>query len=263
MRHPRPTSYVQVALSDSKKRTSTARFLAAVLGFSVAVGLPPVASAQTANGGVTAGQNPNGGVTSKIVDTADLTKAMNSGGVVPSGATSAVADVAARASVATETTTGVTAATTAPPALGADLARILPTSTVVRTTKTTKKASTKKATKTAMAVTSTIVISPIMASTAQPTKAPTAKVEAAESADAMESALAGLRKCESGNRYNLNTGNGYYGAYQFSPRTWKGLGLSGLPHEASPAEQDAAARKLQAKAGWGQWPACSRKLGLR
>jgi hypothetical protein len=72
-----------------------------------------------------------------------------------------------------------------------------------------------------------------------------------------------LRVCESGNRYDLNTGNGFYGAYQFAPGTWRKLGYPGLPHEAAPAVQDEAAKKLQAASGWGQWPACSRKLGLR
>ncbi len=72
-----------------------------------------------------------------------------------------------------------------------------------------------------------------------------------------------LRKCESGGHYDLNTGNGYYGAYQFSAKTWTKLGYSGLPHEAQPDVQDEAARKLQAKLGWAQWPACSRRVGLR
>lgn len=71
-----------------------------------------------------------------------------------------------------------------------------------------------------------------------------------------------LRVCESGNNYGINTGNGYYGAYQFALSTWHALGYSGLPSSASPATQDAAARRLQAAYGWGQWPACSRKLGL-
>ena len=71
-----------------------------------------------------------------------------------------------------------------------------------------------------------------------------------------------LRVCESGNNYGEDTGNGYYGAYQFSLSTWYGLGFSGLPSEASPATQDRAAEELQAEAGWGQWPACSEELGL-
>ena len=72
-----------------------------------------------------------------------------------------------------------------------------------------------------------------------------------------------LRKCESGGRYDINSGNGYYGAYQFAAKTWTKLGYEGLPHQAAPEVQDEAARKLQTKAGWGQWPACSRRLGLK
>jgi hypothetical protein len=72
-----------------------------------------------------------------------------------------------------------------------------------------------------------------------------------------------LRQCESGGRYNISTGNGFYGAYQFHPRTWRGLGYPGLPHQAAPEMQDEAARKLQARSGWGQWPACSRRIGAR
>ena len=72
-----------------------------------------------------------------------------------------------------------------------------------------------------------------------------------------------LRACESGGRYGINTGNGFYGAYQFHPRTWRNLGYPGLPHQASPEMQDEAARKLQARSGWGQWPVCSRRIGAR
>lgn len=78
-----------------------------------------------------------------------------------------------------------------------------------------------------------------------------------------ESVWAALRKCESNGNYAINTGNGYYGAYQFAAGTWRKLGYTGLPHDASPAVQDEAARKLQAQQGWGPWPACTRKLGLR
>lgn len=81
--------------------------------------------------------------------------------------------------------------------------------------------------------------------------------------DSLDVALAKLRQCESGGRYNLNTGNGYYGAYQFALSTWRRIGYTGYPHQAEAAVQDEAARKLQAVSGWGQWPACSRKIGLR
>jgi hypothetical protein len=72
-----------------------------------------------------------------------------------------------------------------------------------------------------------------------------------------------LRQCESGGRYDRNSGNGFYGAYQFLPSTWRSLGFGGMPHEAAPEVQDAAARKLQTRGGWGQWPACSRRIGAR
>jgi hypothetical protein len=75
--------------------------------------------------------------------------------------------------------------------------------------------------------------------------------------------FARLRQCESGGNYSINTGNGFYGAYQFDLRTWHGLGYPGLPSDASPATQDAAARALQASRGWQPWPSCSRQLGLR
>ena len=71
-----------------------------------------------------------------------------------------------------------------------------------------------------------------------------------------------LRRCESGGNYAEDTGNGYYGAYQFSPVTWSALGFPGLPSDAPPAMQDQAAQELQARSGWGQWPSCSRQLGL-
>jgi hypothetical protein len=49
-----------------------------------------------------------------------------------------------------------------------------------------------------------------------------------------------LRMCESGGNYQENTGNGYYGAYQFSDQTWDhwktGYARADL---APPAVQDA------------------------
>ena len=71
-----------------------------------------------------------------------------------------------------------------------------------------------------------------------------------------------LRECESSDNYQANTGNGYFGAYQFSQQTWTDLGFPGRPDQAPPAMQDAAAQQLQAESGWGQWPACSAALGL-
>jgi Transglycosylase-like domain len=72
-----------------------------------------------------------------------------------------------------------------------------------------------------------------------------------------------IRNCEAGGNYQRNSGNGYYGAYQMSAGTWHSLGYGGLPHQAPPEVQDQAARRLQARGGWGQWPACSRRVGAR
>lgn len=74
--------------------------------------------------------------------------------------------------------------------------------------------------------------------------------------------LAALRTCESGGNYRTNTGNGYYGGYQFSVETWRSLGYRGLPHTASPGVQDEAALRLASTRGWSHWPACARSLGL-
>jgi hypothetical protein len=74
---------------------------------------------------------------------------------------------------------------------------------------------------------------------------------------------AALRRCESGDDYSINTGNGYYGAYQFSPITWWWLGYQGYPNQAAPWVQDQAARDLWAIYGWSPWPACSRALDFR
>ena len=74
---------------------------------------------------------------------------------------------------------------------------------------------------------------------------------------------ASLADCESGGNAATNTGNGYYGAFQFSLPTWRSVGETGLPSDYSYSHQRAAAQRLQARSGWGQWPACSRKLGLR
>lgn len=75
---------------------------------------------------------------------------------------------------------------------------------------------------------------------------------------------AALARCESGGRANVVSSNGlYHGLYQFSVSTWKSVGGSGLPSQASPAEQTKRAKMLQARSGWGQWPACSRKIGVR
>lgn len=71
-----------------------------------------------------------------------------------------------------------------------------------------------------------------------------------------------LAQCESGGNWAANTGNGYYGGLQFTLSSWRAVGGSGYPNQASASEQIARAKVLQARQGWGAWPACSAKLGL-
>ncbi len=71
---------------------------------------------------------------------------------------------------------------------------------------------------------------------------------------------AGLAECESnGNATAVNSAGGYYGLYQFSTSTWAAVGGSGLPSEASAAEQTQRAQQLYDSVGgdWqSQWPHC-------
>jgi hypothetical protein len=70
--------------------------------------------------------------------------------------------------------------------------------------------------------------------------------------------LEAIAACESGGNPRTNTGNGFYGKYQFTLSTWQAVGGSGNPAAASEAEQDMRAAKLYAQAGPGQWPVCGR-----
>jgi hypothetical protein len=81
--------------------------------------------------------------------------------------------------------------------------------------------------------------------------------------ETMKAELHKLRVCESGDNYRENTGNGYFGAYQFSRQTWQGLGLHGRPDRAKPTRQNHAAKRLHSENGWGAWPSCARTKHLR
>jgi LysM repeat protein len=72
-----------------------------------------------------------------------------------------------------------------------------------------------------------------------------------------------IARCESGGRWNTNTGNGYSGGLQFSPSTWRAYGGSGSPAGASREQQIAVAERVLAAQGWGAWPVCSKKVGAR
>ena len=59
--------------------------------------------------------------------------------------------------------------------------------------------------------------------------------------------------CESSGNAAINTGNGYYGLWQFDLPTWQSVGGSGLPSDASIDEQIERARMLYESRGWSPW----------
>jgi resuscitation-promoting factor RpfC len=58
-----------------------------------------------------------------------------------------------------------------------------------------------------------------------------------------------------GNPSAVNPVSGAGGLYQFLPSTWQALGFSGLPQDASVAEQNAAFAKEYAESGTSAWSA--------
>lgn len=94
----------------------------------------------------------------------------------------------------------------------------------------------------------------------------TAGVFAATPADAVSDATWDrLAMCESSGRWNVNTGNGYYGGLQILPSTWDeagGRAYAPLPHQATKRQQIIIAEKILRWQGWDAWPQCARKLDL-
>ncbi|MFI0433361.1 MAG: transglycosylase family protein [Candidatus Nanopelagicales bacterium] len=73
-----------------------------------------------------------------------------------------------------------------------------------------------------------------------------------------------VRQCESSGNYSINTGNGYYGAWQFDYPSWHGNGggrFAEYPHQATKAQQDYVAWYYYQRAGWRPWE-CAYKLGF-
>ena len=85
----------------------------------------------------------------------------------------------------------------------------------------------------------------------------------AASADTGTTTWDRLAQCESSGNWATNTGNGFFGGLQFTSGTWHAFGGSGRAHQASREQQIVVAERVLAEQGWGAWPACSRKLGLR
>lgn len=75
-----------------------------------------------------------------------------------------------------------------------------------------------------------------------------------------------VAQCESTGRWNINTGNGFYGGLQFTPSTWAAFGGTKFAPRAdlaTKAQQIATAERVLAVQGPGAWPHCSKVAGLR
>jgi resuscitation-promoting factor RpfB len=75
-----------------------------------------------------------------------------------------------------------------------------------------------------------------------------------------------ISRCEAGGNWAINTGNGYYGGVQFDQNTWErngGLRFAARADLASREEQIAIAEVTRARQGWGAWPVCSGRAGVR
>ncbi|MGC0362758.1 uncharacterized protein YabE (DUF348 family) [Rhodococcus sp. 27YEA15] len=106
----------------------------------------------------------------------------------------------------------------------------------------------------------TVVTEPVPAIVKVGTKQPSAP---AVSNGATWDALA---QCEATGNWSINTGNGFYGGLQFSQSTWQAFGGGQYAARADLAtreQQIAVAEKVRAGQGWGAWPSCTSKLGLR
>jgi resuscitation-promoting factor RpfB len=70
-----------------------------------------------------------------------------------------------------------------------------------------------------------------------------------------------LSRCESGHT-NL-AGPRYWGYHSWLLDTWSRAGGTGRPNDHSYEAQVIVAKAWLARTSWSQWPACSRRLGLR
>ena len=92
-------------------------------------------------------------------------------------------------------------------------------------------------------------------------RAPAAPAGAAPSTSSSGLNWAALARCESGgNPRAYNPAGPYYGLYQFSLGTWRSVGGSGLPSDASADEQTYRAQLLYNRSGRSPWPHCGRYL---
>lgn len=94
------------------------------------------------------------------------------------------------------------------------------------------------------------------------TQAPAAVATANNASGISEEAITALGACEAGNDPAKNTGNGYYGAFQFSAGTWNSMNTGYERADLAPIEVQRAAVKqlLQRSSIHNQFPGCANKM---
>lgn len=73
-----------------------------------------------------------------------------------------------------------------------------------------------------------------------------------------------LAQCESGGNWYIDSK--FDGGLQFHPDTWRRYKPADYPdyaYQATPEQQIVVGKRVQRAQGWGAWPSCSLKLGLR
>lgn len=74
-----------------------------------------------------------------------------------------------------------------------------------------------------------------------------------------------LAGCESGSRWNADTGNGFYGGVQFTTSTWLAFGggrYATRADLATPFEQVLIGSRVLVNQGVRAWPVCGPEVGL-
>jgi hypothetical protein len=72
-----------------------------------------------------------------------------------------------------------------------------------------------------------------------------------------------VAQCESGEHWDDNTGNGYFGGLQFDETTWLGNGggaYADRADHATPSQQMAVAERTRSQRGLEPWPVCGARF---
>lgn len=95
-----------------------------------------------------------------------------------------------------------------------------------------------------------------------PTPSPSTTLTANSSGVLNDAQLTFLGTCESGMTATRNSGNGFYGAFQFMPSTWRSMNTGYERADMAPLEvqKDAVQRLLSRSSIHTQFPGCARKM---